>query len=139
MREPWLEMQLQLWPDAKRSEQQAAIEQYFRGTSKYVTAAFIAEVSGTPIGCLELNLRAYAEGAQFSPVPHVEAWLVVPHARRQGVGRALMQAAEDWERTHGYKELTSDTNASYPLSPAAHLDLGFEVAERLICFRKSLV
>jgi aminoglycoside 6'-N-acetyltransferase I len=134
----WLEMQLALWPDAQRTEQIASIEEYFAGKNPFITIALVAENDGIPVGFLELSLRQYAEGAESSPVPHIEAWFVAPPSRRAGVGRALMQAAEAWARGNGYGEITSDTNDSYPISPAAHQKLGFTEVERLICFRKSL-
>lgn len=134
----WLEMQLELWPRAGRAEQMASIEEYFAGKSRFITTAFVAENNGEPVGFLELHLRPYAEGAESSPVPHIEAWFVAEQSRRAGVGRALMRAAEQWALEYGYRELTSDTNDDYPLSPSAHKNLGFTEVERLICFRKSL-
>ncbi|MDQ6931253.1 MAG: GNAT family N-acetyltransferase [Candidatus Eremiobacteraeota bacterium] len=134
----WLKMQLELWPDAERAEQVASIEEYFRGTSIFTTVAFLAESDREPIGFLEINLRAYAEGAESSPVPHIEGWFVTPQFRRTGAGRALMRAAEEWARSQGYRELTSDTTDDYPLSLAAHKNLGFTEVERLIALRKSL-
>jgi len=138
-RDAWVSMQLALWPDASPAEQIASIGKYFCGINTFITLAFIAEYNSRPVGFLELNLRPYAEGAESSPVPHIEAWYVAPDSRRQGVGLALMQAAEDWARANGYCELTSDTNDDHPLSPAAHRKSGFYEVERLICFRKSLV
>ena len=134
----WLAMQLALWSDADRAEQAASIEQYFRGESRFTTAAFVAENVGEPIGFLELNLRPYAEGAESSPVPHIEGWFVAPTFRRTGAGRALMLAAEAWARAHGYHELTSDTTDDYPLSLSAHASLGFTEVERLIAMHKNL-
>lgn len=134
----WLEMQLALWPDAERSEQAANIEQYFLGKSRFTTIAFIAEDGRDSIGFLELNLRPYAEGARSTPVPHIEGWYVVPEARRTGAGRALMRAAEEWALGNGFRELTSDTTAEYPLSLPAHRSLGFTEVERLIALHKDL-
>lgn len=136
--EAWVAMQLELWPDADRAEQLESLEDYFEGGSDFITAAFIAEDNETPLGFLELNLRAYAEGAESSPVPHIEGWFVSEDARRTGVGGALMQAAEQWALANGYHELTSDTTDDYPISPAAHTKLGFVEGDRLITFRKTL-
>lgn len=124
--EAWAQMRQALWPDASIQELRSDCEQFFDGKSTYVTAAFIAcDANESPIGFIELNLRAYAEGCEHSPV-------------RTGIGTNLMRAAEEWALSNGYTELTSDTNDSYPTSPAAHAANGFEEVERLICFRKKL-
>jgi aminoglycoside 6'-N-acetyltransferase I len=126
-------MRLALWPDATREDIEAQIRTAPPG------AAFLAvDESESPAGFLEINLRAYAEGCESSPVPHIEAWYVAPQSRRRGVGRVLMQAAQAWALANGYNEMTSDTNESYPLSPAAHAANGFREVERLICFHKKL-
>jgi aminoglycoside 6'-N-acetyltransferase I len=72
------------------------------------------------------------------PVPHVEGWYVEPSARGRGVGRALMQAAEEWARRHGYRELGSDTEPWNADSLAAHAHCGFQETGRLVKFRKML-
>jgi aminoglycoside 6'-N-acetyltransferase I len=69
-------------------------------------------------------------------IGYLEAWYVDPDWRGQGVGRALAQAAEDWARAQGCREMASDTTPSYPVSPAAHAALGYQEVERL--FRKDL-
>lgn len=137
--EAWAGMRLALWPDAQLGELQSECRAFIDGVSKWIAAAFIARADdGSPLGFLELNLRSVAEGCQSSPVPHVEGWYVVPSARRSGIGRALMAAAEEWARAGGYTEMTSDTTEAYPLSLAAHFASGFQEVERLIALRKSL-
>lgn len=46
----------------------------------------------------------------------IEALVVVEEYRRQGVGTALMQAAEAWGQQKGALVATTDTNLSSPLS-----------------------
>jgi aminoglycoside 6'-N-acetyltransferase I len=58
--------------------------------------------------------------------------------RRQGVGRALIQAAEDWARSRGYTEMASDALIDNEVSHASHHALGYKEVERLVMFRKSL-
>lgn len=49
-----------------------------------------------------------------------------------------MDAAEEWSRARGYREMGSDTEAVNRLSRDAHAALGFEEVETLVIFRKSL-
>ena len=58
--------------------------------------------------------------------------------RRSGAGRALMDAAEEWAREHGYAEIASDALLDNEVSHAAHRALGFEEVERSVHFRKAL-
>lgn len=128
-----------LWQDAQFEQLLAECRQFFDGGSSWITAAFIALADDdSPCGFLELNVRSVAAGCERSPVPHVEGWYVMPHARRSGVGRALMDAAETWARARGFTEMTSDTTENYPLSVAAHEAKGFQIVERLIALRKPL-
>lgn len=134
----WVRMRHALWPDEEVADLSREVGAFFKGNSKYISAVFIALTDGKPAGFIELNIRPYAEGCQSSPVPHVEGWYVAAHARRRGVGRKLMAAAEAWATEHGYTELTSDTTEAYPDSVPAHIANGFEEVERLIAFRKNL-
>jgi aminoglycoside 6'-N-acetyltransferase I len=86
----------------------------------------------------ELSLRPYAEDCRTSPVAFLERWYVIPAARRQGVGRALVSAAERWAREWGCSEFASDTELDNSTSAAAHRALGFEDAGAIRCFRKGL-
>jgi aminoglycoside 6'-N-acetyltransferase I len=88
--------------------------------------------SGEPLGMLELSLRSVAEGCRATPVPYVEGWYVVPEARRRGMGRELMMAAETWARERGYTEIASDALVDNFEPERAHLALGFEEVERAI-------
>lgn len=136
--EIWRDMRHELWPGADEAQLRHEISTYFTGRSP-LQAAFLCEDSGArPIGFLELSLRSYSEGCRSSPVPHVEGWYVVPEARRRGVGRALMAAAEEWARGRGFSELASDVELTNKAGQRAHLKAGFEEVERAIHFRKSL-
>lgn len=135
----WLRMRHELWPDAELEDLQTDVDAFFGQGSPYIAAAFIAYRDDAPLGFIELNIRAYAEGCESSPVTHVEGWYVVPQIRRKGVGTSLMTAAEQWARDRGFTELTSDTTDSYPLSLDAHFANGFVEVERLIALRKTLV
>lgn len=132
-------MRAKLWPDAG-AELARETSDFARGlTLPNVTAVFIAESeAGDELGFLELALRSFSDGCESMPVPHVEGWYVEANARGKGVGRALMQAAEEWSVARGYSELASDTELGNASSLRAHERCGFEEVERLIKLRKAL-
>ena len=132
----WLRMSLALFPDERREE----IERGMRDTLVHPHAAvFIAlRADGSPCGFVEAGERAYAEGCATSPVGYIEAWYVDPDVRRQGAGRALLTAAEDWARRAGYTEMASDALLDNVVSHKAHVRSGYAEVERLVVFRRAL-
>ena len=91
-----------------------------------------------PGGFISFSLRPWAEGCESTPVPYIEGWWVEPQLRRQGVGRALMSAVEQWCADRGYSELGSDVELHNEISLRAHEVLVFERTLRLQYFRKRL-
>ena len=136
--EVWCRMRRALWPDAAPAELLEEAEAYFRG-ARPLQAVFLGVApSGEPSGMLELSLRSVAEGCRTTPVFYVEGWYVLPEARRRGMGRALMAAAETWAGEGGDTEIASDALIDSLLSERAHRALGFLEVERAIHFRKDL-
>jgi aminoglycoside 6'-N-acetyltransferase I len=136
--EAWWRMRCALWPDAAPAELLEEAQAYF-GSASPLAAVFVdVGPTGEPWGMLELSLRSVAEGCIGTPVPYVEGWYVVPEARRRGVGRGLMAAAEAWARERGFAEIASDAVIDNRQSERAHLALGFVEVERAIHFRKEL-
>jgi len=134
----WQKMRTALWPDTD-DEHAAECTAFFAGTLREPLAVLLAlDDAGVALGFIELNLRNYAEGCASSPVGYVEGWYVVPQARRQGVGAALMMAGETWARACGCAEMASDTELDNGISATAHQALGYEETDRIICFRKTL-
>jgi aminoglycoside 6'-N-acetyltransferase I len=95
-------------------------------------------VDGVLAGFVEMNLRTEAPGCRPGDIAYLEGWYVRPEHRRKGIGRALVEAGAEWGRARGSTEFASDTDQDYPLSPAAHAALGFEVVDRKIFFRRDL-
>jgi aminoglycoside 6'-N-acetyltransferase I len=134
----WCELRRALWPDEDAGALEREVAEHFAGGG-LLEAVFLAEArAGAALGMLEMSLRRYADGCTSSPVPYIEGWYVVPHARRQGVGRVLVSAAEAWARERGYTEVASDDSIDNLVSERAHWALGFAEVERLIVFRKDL-
>ncbi len=94
--------------------------------------------NGSLAGFIVIGSRNYAEGCESTPVAFLGGWYVDPDARRSGLGRSLVGAAENWAVTNSYTEIASDTELDNEISLQDHLALGFEKVERQICFRNRL-
>ena len=130
-------MGLALFPEQSAEEAAHGMREWL---ARDDAAVFITErADGTACGYVEVGSRRYADGCDTSPVGYVEAWYVDPDARRQGYGRALLVAAEDWARARGYREMASDTQLDNDMSRQAHARIGYEEVDRIIQFRKPLV
>lgn len=140
-RSEWLRMLGGLYPDSVESDHVPSVDAYIDGTpiDELIPAAvFVAErPAGGLCGFLELSIREYAEGCT-GPTPYVESWYADDDVRGAGVGRALVEAAEQWARERGYRELASDALLDNEASHRAHRAVGFEVVERIVVFRKAL-
>jgi aminoglycoside 6'-N-acetyltransferase I len=135
----WARLRHTLWPTEVVADLTAEATAFFVDDDAVLEAVLLAEAGdGTLLGFAELSLRPYAEDCRTSPVAFLEGWYVIPAARRQGVGRALVSAAEQWARDRGCHEFASDTELDNSRSAAAHRALGFEDAGVICCFRKDL-
>lgn len=128
-----------LWPSASEEEHASDLESYFNGTAREPQEILVAEKSpGSLIGFCELSIRAYAESCSTDNVAYLEGWYISPEFRRSGVGRKLIEAAEEWGRSRGCTEFASDADADNEVSIKAHHALGFDDAGQIRCFRKDL-
>lgn len=127
---------IQMWPDHTREE----LEEEFR---KLLTsdeaACFIKYADGLPIAFAQCQLRHdYVEGTESSPVGYLEGIFVSEGYRRKGFAAALLSECEKWALEKGCTEFASDCELDNTESLRFHLSLGFEEANRIICFRKDL-
>ena len=136
---PWLKMRQALWPEGA-SDHPFEIASYFAGRLRMPLQVLLAfDGAGLPVGFVELSIRPYAEGCDTDSVAYLEGWYVAPEARLQGVGRSLIQAAEQWAREEGCSEFASDALVDNEIGAAAHRALGFTEVVQVRCFKKSLV
>jgi aminoglycoside 6'-N-acetyltransferase I len=135
----WLEMRRALWPDDPDDTHPAEIARFFGGALRNPLEVLIAvDQEQRAVGFAELSIRSYAEDCETDRVAYLEGWYVVPGLRRQGVGRALVAAAEAWARAQGCTEFGSDAVLDNEPSAAAHRALGFEETAQIRCFKKVL-
>lgn len=135
----WLRMREALWPEGDSASHAREIQQFFTGELRMPLAVLLAvDDAGKPVGFAELSIRSYAEDCVTDNVAYLEGWYVVPEARRRGVGRALVAAAEEWARGQGCTEFASDALLDNAPSAAAHRALGFVETVQIRCFRKVL-
>ena len=130
----WRRMRLALWPEEATSAHEA-LEWLAR---KDATVLVAQRESGGLCGFAEVGERSIADGCETSPVAYLEGWYVDAGVRRQGIGAALIRAAEAWARERGYREFASDALLDNPVSHRAHERLGFEETGRVVNFRKAL-
>jgi aminoglycoside 6'-N-acetyltransferase I len=132
---------LALWPDGSLHEfrEEAALILAGSPPSTLKLVVFVAEADGKVVGFIEVGLRSHADGCDTrQAVGFIEGWYVESSHRRSGVGRALMQTAEEWARAHGCHEMASDTWIDHESSQRAHEALGFEVVDRCVTYKKGL-
>lgn len=141
----WAALRAELWPEEDPTVLATEVARFFEGPPSggggVAEAVLLAVEPGpleTVIGFAELSRRAYAEGCETSPVGFLEGWFVAAGRRRQGVGRALVAAAERWARGQGCREFASDALADNAASARAHRTLGFDEVALIRCFRKPL-
>ena len=135
------ELRTTLWPESSATDHARELQAILSGNFRSVMplTIFVAERTGTILGFLEAGLRSCADSCDVShPVGYVEGWFVVESHRGQGIGRALLTAAEDWARAQGCREMASDADIANTLSQRVHEASGFAVAGRSVLYRKSL-
>jgi aminoglycoside 6'-N-acetyltransferase I len=130
-------MRIALWPDEDADDLAQGTQQILGDPDQ---VAFVAErPAGDGLcGMVEAGVRPFANGIDEQPCAFVEGWWVDADVRRGGVGRALIEAVEDWARERGFHELGSDALLDNVPSHTAHERLGFEERERTVTFRKFL-
>ena len=130
------ELACQLWPDHTVEEMRSEFADMI---TKPDAAFFLAYADETAVGFAQCQLRYdYVEGTDSSPVGYLEGIYVVEVYRKQGVARELLSACETWAKEKGCAEFASDCELDNVQSLQFHLNVGFEEANRIICFTKKL-
>ena len=100
---------------------------------------FLQYIDGKAIGFAQCQLRhEYVEGTDSSPVGYLEGIFVEDAYRKHGYAKALLRECEAWAKEKHCTEFASDCELVNDDSLRFHTAMGFEVANRIICFRKDL-
>ena len=127
---------LDLWPEHEWDELYQEMADIMAGPE---AAFFLLEERDQPMGFAQCQLRHdYVEGTETSPVGYLEGIFVRAAMRGKGGAKALLKACESWAASWGCTEFASDCELTNDTSLAFHLAVGFEEANRIICFTKKL-
>ena len=137
--EDWARLRHALWPEGSFAEHCAETERFLSraGVVEEEVLLAVAE-DGRILGFVELSIRNIVDSCAPGRVGYLEGWYIVPEARRQGIGRALVAAGERWARAQGCREFGSDADLDNETSHAAHRRLGFSETGRVVTYRKEL-
>lgn len=127
---------IEMFPETDYEEEYRLFEKSI-GSSTEI--CFLAKSLEQYIGFIHVTLRTdYVEGSELSPTAYVEAIYVKPSFRRKGIAEALLKSAEEWAIGKHCFTLASDTAIANTDSIDFHRNVGFEEANRIVCFIKKL-
>ena len=133
----WLRMRRALWPDCAETMHRFELQRYAAAPGGSV-AVFVCDGDGRLGGFVEVSIRDRVDGSFSDRVALIEGWYVDPELRGQGLGRLLIERAEQWARDRGLSELASDAEITNEPSLRAHEALGFKETFRLVHYLKPL-
>ena len=127
---------IQMWTDHDPD----GLAEEFRALLKNEDAAcFLFYMEDRPIAFAQCQLRHdYVEGTDTSPVGYLEGLFVTEEYRKRGYAAELLAECEKWAKAKGCAEFASDCEFDNPDSLRFHIAMGFEEANRIICFKKEL-
>lgn len=132
----WLSMALALWPDNGKNELKDEFQKILSSTKEQ---AFIYKLDNEYIGFINLSIRTdYVEGSNSSPVGFVEGIYVKPEYRNRGIAKKLIIKGEEWAKSKGCTQIGSDIEMDNDISYKFHQKVGFNEANRIICFIKDI-
>lgn len=130
------ELALLLWPHHSSTELRSGIEQLIASGDALFLLDFEQEI---PVGFAYCQLRNdYVEGTQGGPVGYLEGIFVREKFRKTGIASRLLTECEAWARKKNCKEFASDCELDNTVSFEFHKKVGFNEANRIICFTKKL-
>lgn len=130
------ELAIQMWSNHTVSKLD---EDFVEIVNNNDAVCFFKYVDDVPVGFAQCQLRHdYVEGTHSSPVGYLEGIFVVPEYQHKGCAKELLNECELWAKEKGCSEFASDCELNNINSFNFHMAMGFEEANRVICFRKEL-
>lgn len=130
------ELAVQMWNDNAVLDLEKEFEELIESDK---AACFIKYIDNMEIGFAQCQLRTdYVEGTETSPVGYLEGIFIVEAYRKKGYAKELLSACERWAKKQNCSEFASDCELDNTTSLRFHLAMGFEEANRIICFRKEI-
>lgn len=127
---------IQMWEDNILEE---LAEEFAKLVRSEEAACFLKYVGGEAVGFAQCQLRHdYVEGTDTSPVGYLEGIFVAEKFRHVGFAKELLRECEDWAKAKGCTEFASDCELENTESLKFHMAMGFEEANRVICFKKKI-
>lgn len=127
---------IQMW---KSHTMEELTQEFIDYINKDSSVVFLAVLDSQAVGFAQCGLRYdYVEGTSSSPVGYLEGIFVIEEYRKRGIAKELTEACQNWTKEQGCKEFASDCELNNDASLKFHLKMGFEEANRLICFTKKL-
>jgi aminoglycoside 6'-N-acetyltransferase I len=134
----WFRLRKLLWDQSTDAEHKVEMMDIYEHTDSQLV--LVAETDQERlVGFLEASIRPFVEDCHSDHVGYLEGWFVEPDYRKNGIGRKLVQTAENWAREKGCVEMASDAEIGNDSSLNAHQNLGYEETSRLVHLRKDLV
>lgn len=131
------ELAIQMWNDNTVLDLEKEFEELIESDK---AACFIKYIDNMAIGFAQCQLRTdYVEGTETSPVGYLEGIFIVEAYRKKGYAKELLNACERWAKNQDCSEFASDCELDNTASLSFHLAMGFEEANRIICFRKEIL
>ncbi len=130
------EMAIQMWDSHTIDELETEIIETLNDEQ---SAFFIKYVNNVPVGFAQCGLRIdYVEGTESSPVGYLEGIFVKEDHRNNGYAKEMLFTCEMWAKNMGCTEFASDCELDNIGSLKFHIAMGFDEANRIICFKKRI-
>ncbi len=130
------DLAIQMWTDHDPEGLEAEFRKLVMNDE---AVCYMKYIDDQPAAFAQCQLRHdYVEGTDSSPVGYLEGIYVREKYRKNGYAAELLSECEKWAKEKGCTEFASDCELDNIDSLRLHLALGFEEANRIICFRKDL-
>ena len=125
-----------MWNDKKVDELERGFLEIINNEG---AACFIHYLNEKAIGFAQCQLRIdYVEGTHSSPIGYLEGIYIDKEYRNNGYAKELLYCCEQWAKDKKCVEFASDCELTNEDSWNFHMSMGFEEANRIICFKKNI-